>query len=267
MTGIPQFNFPAFAQAADALRAEGHVVISPHETDDPETQAKAWKSETGMDDIWTTETYGQVLGRDIETVIDKVDGVVVLPGWYESSGACTEIFVALRAGHPVFRYEDDGTLTKISRQAAAQALYEKSLGAPGRMSSKRVEVPTGFDHHQVEEYELVSDQGEVRTVSATGGEKGVKPQRMDLLPWAELAKVAELYAAGARKYADHNWRKGYAWSNSYASLIRHAALFWEGEDFDDETECHHLTSVVFHALALLYFAEHFPQFDDRPPKP
>lgn len=29
--------------------------------------------------------------------------------------------------------------------------------------------------------------------------------RMDLLPWPELEKIAEVYTAGAAKYGDHNW--------------------------------------------------------------
>lgn len=107
--------------------------------------------------------------------------------------------------------------------------------------------------------------GEVRiTNEKTGGQKGKKPQRYDLLPWSELDKVAQLYAFGATKYADHNWRKGYAWSLSFASLIRHAKAFWDdGEAIDPETGEHHMTSVVFHALALMYFEDHHPDLDDR----
>ena len=77
-------------------------------------------------------------------------------------------------------------------------------------------------------------------------------------------EVSELYAAGAAKYDDHNWRRGYDWSLSFGAMQRHAALFWDGEDIDPETKCHHLTSVVFHALALLYFARNKPELDDRP---
>lgn len=107
-------------------------------------------------------------------------------------------------------------------------------------------------------------QGEIRvTNEKTGGQKGKKPQRYDLIPWSEMDKVAELYAFGATKYADHNWRKGYAWSLSFASLIRHATSFWEGEALDPETGVHHMTSVVFHALALMYFEDHYPDLDDR----
>lgn len=104
---------------------------------------------------------------------------------------------------------------------------------------------------------------EVRTTSATGGEKGTKPERYDLIPVGALSKVAALYGRGAAKYEAHNWRKGYEWSKSYAALQRHATQFWNGEDNDAEMDLPHMASVAFHALALLTFMEEHPGFDDR----
>jgi hypothetical protein len=108
---------------------------------------------------------------------------------------------------------------------------------------------------------------EVRTVSSTGGEKGVKPERYDLIPVEALAVVARLYGKGAEKYAEHNWRKGYEWSKSYAALNRHLNAFWGGEDIDEETGMPHLACVVFHALTLLTFMEEQPEFDNRFKRP
>jgi hypothetical protein len=104
---------------------------------------------------------------------------------------------------------------------------------------------------------------EERITSETGGQKGRKPQRYELLPWRELGEVAELYAKGADKYEAWNWAKGYDWSLSFGAMQRHASLFWQGEDMDEENGCHHLTSVIFHALALLYFQHEHPEGDDR----
>jgi hypothetical protein len=97
----------------------------------------------------------------------------------------------------------------------------------------------------------------------SGGKKGTKPERYDLLPWDVLDEVARLYEFGTHKYDDHNWRKGFKWSLSFAALMRHARAFWEGEDTDPETQCHHLASVVFHALALMWFQAHEKGTDDR----
>ena len=106
---------------------------------------------------------------------------------------------------------------------------------------------------------------EVRTVSVTGGEKGAKPERYDLIPVEPLRLLARLYGNGAVKYAPHNWRRGYEWSKSYAALQRHANQFWGGQDVDPEMGLPHLVAVAWHALALVEFASTHPEFDDRFP--
>lgn len=98
----------------------------------------------------------------------------------------------------------------------------------------------------------------------TGGEKGQKLARFDLIPVGPLWEVASLYGAGAAKYADRNWERGFAWSLSYAALQRHANLFWNGESMDTETKRHHLSSVIFHAMALMEFESKKLGTDDRP---
>lgn len=110
---------------------------------------------------------------------------------------------------------------------------------------------------------LVEVVKEVRTVSSTGGEKGVKPQDFSLIPVGPLSTLAELYSVGAKKYDKHNWRNGYEWSKSYSALQRHANAFWSGEDNDSETGLPHMASVIFHAMALMEFAETHPLYDDR----
>lgn len=107
---------------------------------------------------------------------------------------------------------------------------------------------------------------EVRTVSSTGAEKGVKEERYDLLPKEALDAIARVYAFGAEKYADHNWRKGYEWSKSYAALQRHVTAFWSGETHDPESGLPHLGHAGFHIFAMLtWLAEQGEggEFDDR----
>lgn len=104
---------------------------------------------------------------------------------------------------------------------------------------------------------------EVRTTSSTGGEKGVKPERYDLIPVEAMGLVAQLYGVGAQKYSEHNWRKGYEWSKSYSALQRHTNEFWKGVDLDPETGLPHLAAVVFHSLTLMTFMMEHPDFDDR----
>jgi len=124
------------------------------------------------------------------------------------------------------------------------------------LGSKTEQPEDSLNGHPYKEQRIINEQ--------TGGEKGKKLARFDLLPYDELWEVAELYGRGAAKYADRNWEKGYDWSLSFASMMRHATQFWQGEYMDKENKCAHLASVVFHALALMYFHKHHKQLDDRP---
>lgn len=108
---------------------------------------------------------------------------------------------------------------------------------------------------------------EYKVTADTGGTKGQKLARFDLLPVEALWHVAELYGEGAKKYEANNWMRGYDWSLSFAALQRHALQFWAGEDVDDESAKCHMAAVVFHSLALLQFwldQETYGRFDDRP---
>ena len=132
---------------------------------------------------------------------------------------------------------------------------------------------------------------EIRSVSSTGGQKGVKLERHDLIPAGPLKELAEHFGVGATKYADHQWRAGYEWMKSYSAMVRHQTEFLAGRDYDvcsnDPTGCshvdtegrpfvavrenacfhhtgsHHMVCVAWHALVLLEFKDFHPGFDDR----
>jgi hypothetical protein len=132
---------------------------------------------------------------------------------------------------------------------------------------------------------------EVRTTSSTGGQKGVKLARFDLVPAGPERELAEHYGRGARKYANHQWRNGYEWSKSIGALFRHANDFKAGKDYDvcsnepdncsfvdadgneyvpeepntcyNHTGSHHMAAVAWHAFLLLEFKDTHPDHDDR----
>ena len=116
---------------------------------------------------------------------------------------------------------------------------------------------------------FVIGPGEVRVTNAeTGGMKGSKLARFDMLPAAQMIELAEHYGKGEAKYptgADRipNFRKGYAWSLSFAALMRHATQFWAGEDIDPETGSKHMIAVAWHALNLATYIDEHPELDDR----
>lgn len=106
MTGIPQFNFPAFDAAAEDLRNNGHEIVSPAELDDPESRAAAMASPDGAPGSGSSngETWGDFLARDVKLIADTdIDGIVTLPGWEKSRGARLETFVAHLCGKPLYR--------------------------------------------------------------------------------------------------------------------------------------------------------------------
>lgn len=98
MTGIPQFNFPAFEAAAWALRQKGMTIISPHEEDPPEIVRAALRSVDGDPAmLGGPEVWGQRLAHDVQLISNGVAGLVMLNGWQFSRGACLEATVALLA--------------------------------------------------------------------------------------------------------------------------------------------------------------------------
>lgn len=103
----------------------------------------------------------------------------------------------------------------------------------------------------------------------TGGEKGSKPAQLFWTPPLALAEVAKVNGMGAKKYAPHNFRRGYAWSLSYDALYRHLLASIGGEDIDPDSGLLHMAHSAWHALTLIQFyydkesGAHPPELDDR----
>ena len=91
MTGLPEFNYPAFNAAATELRAKGHDVLNPAdiENDNDAGQPQAWD--------WYM--------RRAIAMVARADGLAMLPGWENSKGARLEHSIgrALKLDiHPVW---------------------------------------------------------------------------------------------------------------------------------------------------------------------
>jgi nucleoside 2-deoxyribosyltransferase len=97
----------------------------------------------------------------------------------------------------------------------------------------------------------------------TGGQKGVKPARMDLIPPEPLWQLALVYGMGAKKYSDDNWRKGYAWKLSIGALLRHVFQFVRGEYIEPESGLPHLVHATWHCFTLMEFNRLKLGTDDR----
>lgn len=93
-----------------------------------------------------------------------------------------------------------------------------------------------------------------RTIPGEPGRKGdAAKTRWDLLPWAEVGEIADVFTFGARKYADHGYRtvEG-ARSRYFAALQRHLVAWWEGEACDPETGRSHLAHAGCCLLILMW---------------
>src|SRR5689334_10922732 len=98
MTGIHEFNFPAFFKYAEQLRSEGHEVLSPAE-EDIRRAGDFWKGSDGThvglpDNI----NYRDCLRVDLNWIIDQADAIALMPGWEKSSGAQAEWALARAIG-------------------------------------------------------------------------------------------------------------------------------------------------------------------------
>jgi hypothetical protein len=124
---------------------------------------------------------------------------------------------------------------------------------------------------------------------ATGGQKGVKITQMGALDPVAMIILSRVAGTGATKYAAFNFLKGYDWSFSYNAMMRHAMLFWAGEDIDvcnrhggqehafvydkehpenncDGTNLPHPALAAWHGHTLTAFWARGIGTDDRPPK-
>lgn len=114
MTGIPQFNIPAFITLTARLRRAGYEVVSPVERDSDAVREAALASLDGklVNDMIAGETWGEILARDVAIVADEVQAIVVLPGWEHSRGARLEVFTALLCRKSVY-FDDNANFVGL----------------------------------------------------------------------------------------------------------------------------------------------------------
>jgi hypothetical protein len=90
MSGKQDLNFPAFHQAAAALRAKGHKVTNPAELDaQDEGKALGW---------------ADYMRRDVIALMG-CNAIAMLPGWQDSKGAQLEHHIAQTLGMAVLFLE------------------------------------------------------------------------------------------------------------------------------------------------------------------
>lgn len=231
MQNMPELNFPAFDRAAKWLREDGWKIISPAEMD----------RDVGVDgkDESTFHTWESCLKRDLHVLTDpKTDAIILMAGWASSPGAREEARTAVTSGLKLFFYDDQSPFSEPRLLETTPDVIKMIMDPLNRSSS-----------------------GETMVEGSTGGKKGQKRLRPDLIPPEALREVALCYGIGAEKYDPNNWKKGYPYSASLAALERHL-LEWKLGNKDDPDGFKHLAAVVFHANTLIYRDELQPEWND-----
>lgn len=314
MRGIPEWNFPAFHQVHDEWVIDPDAILKIFwfcpACQDEQGGFRTDELSGGEDLRDLGFDLRRALGKDLAWIAKNADVVVVLPGWENSKGAQAEVALAHALDIIVTAYDHqaDGfgphgedLPASVSNVIPFIPDYLQPVeNLRGLFDEPAPDRPVGLTpveglwangndygyaiesaevHDSALGPEEVKEQflrdGEVRVTSSTGGQKGTKLARFELIPAGPLWQLAELYGKGAAKYEDRNWERGYAWSLSYGAAMRHMVKFWSGEDYDSHnddcpedcvqhTELPHVICAVFHMFGLAQFMEHNNDFDDRP---
>jgi hypothetical protein len=123
MRGHPDFNHPAFHEAAARLRAAGHEVFTAAERNEAigcPVNADGDPAKAGL-------TRRQFLAMDVNMITTWAEAVATLDGWEQSSGAQAEVWLARAIDIPVYAVADllDGGADRFhaelrQRQEASQ---------------------------------------------------------------------------------------------------------------------------------------------------
>lgn len=94
MSGYPEFNFPAFYEAEEALKEAGWIVHNPaNKEDEAQFDSSTYAEGDTAQAIKKGFDFKKVYAWDVEKVIAS-DAILMLPGWEGSPGARGEHAVA-----------------------------------------------------------------------------------------------------------------------------------------------------------------------------
>lgn len=109
MTGLPDWNFPAFFEAEKELLSLGYEVVNPAHSDGATVQEAL---ESAGNPEAPNNTWRWYMRRDLPHVLE-VDALCVLPGWRKSKGASLEVHVAKAIGLPIYVLKDGKLVPQI----------------------------------------------------------------------------------------------------------------------------------------------------------
>jgi len=80
MRSIPDLNFPAFAEAANKLRLDGHEIFNP-----AAANLEKWP-------------IRKIFAYELEMICSWAEAIALLPGWEKSEGVAAELATAKACG-------------------------------------------------------------------------------------------------------------------------------------------------------------------------
>ena len=109
MSGIVDFNYPAFNEAERDLKAVGYEVINPAGKGGEGDSGEGVYHISQLAQFWDNKRKGRsgvdawvaYIIRDIKIIHEECGGIALLPDWRYSKGARIEEIVAVRLGYQV----------------------------------------------------------------------------------------------------------------------------------------------------------------------
>jgi hypothetical protein len=87
--------------------------------------------------------------------------------------------------------------------------------------------------------------------------------RWSLVDFESLEGMVKVLEFGAKKYSEHNWKKGLKTTDILDSLLRHTTAYLSGEDLDAESGLPHTAHILCNGMFLAYMEKHKPELDTR----
>lgn len=86
----------------------------------------------------------------------------------------------------------------------------------------------------------------------------------ELTPWVALEGDARVFAHGAAKYGERNWRIDHILTSTYeGAIMRHFIAWAQGEDIDPDSGVSHLNHIRCCCAVMLDAEAHGTLIDDR----
>jgi hypothetical protein len=259
MSAIENYNFPAFFAAAKELRAAGHEVISPAEEDLKKGWVRAeyryidgkWEEcslanpwdccEASMHRYVTTPEfdYEKALKFDLK-LIEKCDGIALLPDWQISTGALRER--AYADDLELYCYELDNDSDRgvlgLSTNYPQDALTDLT---PSRR-------PAGW---RVPPRVATGNVEEVKTIYENRTEPLRTPEQHEVLSIFYDMLAGPTGDGGKKRAAGEkpSWKVD---TSHEAAMWSHISKWKHGEKVDADSGAHPLVHLAWRALAIAW---------------